>query len=182
MRAALVLTLALAAACASPTSEVEETTHEIATPTFAAMLGGLGALFGPVPAAVGAAAGATVSEVFISKGTSAAHQEGRREGMEDLWVFMNADPDDPAAKEAPIPKRWKNMIDRVETTERVVRESGSTFDKIIEDIRKAFWTAVLVFGSALALFFGFSLFHYWNGSRVSRRIAADDDLYREDTR
>ncbi len=189
MRQALVLA-ALLAACASPKSEVEETVHEVATPTLAAAMASLGALLGGVPgAAIGAAAGAIASEVFVSKGIS----EARKEGAADLWAVLNGDDPD-----QPLPRRLQRQSDSIDgvrgDVQRVSADLAAAREALAEaqnaaasakttaagwfaEIKSMFWMAVLIAGSIAALIFGFQLVHYWKGSRVSRRIAADDDLY-----
>jgi len=168
VRAALLL-IPLLASCAAPQSAVEETVREVTTPTLAAAMASLGALVGgPVGAAVGAAAGALTSEIFVSKGTD----DARKEGAADLWAVLNGDDPD-----TPLPKRLQRQAERVESVAQAVEEAQGETSNWLDDIKRGFWTAVLIASAVAALILSFVLWHYWSGSRVSRKLVADDDLY-----
>lgn len=148
MRAALLLIL-LVGGCSQVT--VKDTIHNLAVPTAAAIPAYLFfPLAGPVVFATTLAA-----ELLIEDGTKEAVKEGQR----DLIDILNEEGDT-----TPLPRRLERLKKTAEDAEGLGERVSAAFDAAL------FWGAL-----AVALIFGFQLWHYFTGSRVSRKIAADDD-------
>ncbi len=149
MRAALLILPLLLGGCSQVT--VKDTIHTLSVPTAAAIPA---YMFVPIAAPVVFAV-TLAAELLIEDGTTEAVKEGQR----DLIDILN-DEDNTT----PLPRRLARLQKTAEDAEGLGERIAAAFDAAL------FWGAL-----AVALVFGFQLWHYFTGSRVSRKIAADDD-------